>query len=130
MDVDEFNNNYLNILLDKLSKQSKSVFLLADFNVGLFKYNKHTPTNNILDSLFHICFYPILSNQLESVVLSKLLLIIFFSNIHSPSSVLGNVTASSISDHVSQFRMVHDGFLNSSSPKSNIYQRGWNNFDQ
>ena len=43
MDLDEFNNNYLNILLDKLSKQSKSVFFLADFDVGLFKYNKHTP---------------------------------------------------------------------------------------
>ena len=39
MDLDEFNNIYLNPLLDKISKESKSVFLLSDFNVNLLKYN-------------------------------------------------------------------------------------------
>ena len=32
MDVSDFNKNYLNILLDKLSKENKQVFLLGDFN--------------------------------------------------------------------------------------------------
>ena len=45
MDLDEFNDNYLNTLLDRISKESKSVFLLGDFNVELFKYDKHAPTN-------------------------------------------------------------------------------------
>ena len=45
MDLDEFNVNYLNTLLDKISKESKSVFLLGDFNVDFFKYDKHAPTN-------------------------------------------------------------------------------------
>ena len=80
IDLDEFSNNYLNILLDKLSKENKSFFLLVHFNVDLLKYNKHTPTNKFLYSLFPLCFYPILSNQLESVLLSKPLLIIFFSD--------------------------------------------------
>ena len=52
-----------------------------------------------------------------------------FSNIHTPSSVSGNLT-SSISDHLPQFLIVPDIFLNSSPPKSNIYERDWNNFDQ
>ena len=67
MDLDEFNDNYLNTLLDKISKENKSVFLLGDFNVDLLKYDKHAPTNEFLDSLswthfLHICFYHILFN--------------------------------------------------------------------
>ena len=51
MDLDEFNDNYLNTLLKKISKENKSVFLLGDFNVGLLKYDKHAQTNEFLDSL-------------------------------------------------------------------------------
>ena len=35
MNLDGFNNIYLNPLLDKTSKESKSVFLFGDFNVDL-----------------------------------------------------------------------------------------------
>ena len=35
MDLDEFNNIYLNHLLDKISKETKSIFLLGDFNLDL-----------------------------------------------------------------------------------------------
>ena len=33
MNVSDFNKNYLNTLLDKLSNGNKEVFLLGDFNV-------------------------------------------------------------------------------------------------
>ena len=36
----------------------------------------------------------------------------------------------SISNHLPQFFIVPDIFLNSSPPKSKIYERDWNNFDQ
>ena len=35
MDLDEFKENYLNFLLDKLSKENKCVFLLGDINVNI-----------------------------------------------------------------------------------------------
>ena len=57
MILDEFNDNYLNILLDKLSKENKSVFRLGHFNVDLLKY-KHAPTNEFLDSLSSHMFLP------------------------------------------------------------------------
>ena len=47
----------------------------------------------------------------------------------TPSHVSGNLT-SPVSDHLPQFIIVPDIFLNSSPPKSNIYEREWNNFDQ
>ena len=31
MDVSRFNENYLNTILDKLSKENKQIFLLGDF---------------------------------------------------------------------------------------------------
>ena len=35
MNVNEFNDDYLNELLDKLSKENKTVFLLGDINIKL-----------------------------------------------------------------------------------------------
>ena len=51
MDLNDFNINYLNNLLDKASKEQKSVFLLGDFDVNLLNYNDHNSTNDFLDSL-------------------------------------------------------------------------------
>ena len=51
MDLDDFNKNFLNKLLEKVSKEQKSVYLLGDFNVNLLNYNDHPPTNEFLDSL-------------------------------------------------------------------------------
>ena len=56
MDLNDFNTDYLNNLLDKVSKEQKFVFLIADFNVSLLNYNNHNPTNEFLDSLALIRF--------------------------------------------------------------------------
>ena len=45
MDLNEFNDYYLNELLIKLSSENKSVILLGDFNVDLMKYDNHHSTN-------------------------------------------------------------------------------------
>ena len=51
MDFADFNCNYLNKLLQNISKEQKSIFLLGDFNVNLLNYNEHNQTNEFLDSL-------------------------------------------------------------------------------
>ena len=58
MDVTDFNSNYLNKLLEKVSKEQKFVFLLGDFNINLLNYNVHNPTNELLDSLASDSFLP------------------------------------------------------------------------
>ena len=45
MDLADFNCNYLNKLLENISKDQKSIFLLGDFNVKLLNYNEHNQTN-------------------------------------------------------------------------------------
>ena len=56
MDLYQFNDNYLNILRDKISKENKPVLLFGDVNVDHLKYDKDAPTNE---------FYHISLNQLE-----------------------------------------------------------------
>ena len=51
MDLTDFNCNYLNKLLENISKEQKSIFLLGDFNVNHLNYNEHDQTNEFLDSL-------------------------------------------------------------------------------
>ena len=38
-DLTDFNCNYLNKLLENISKEQKSIFLLGDFNVNLLNYH-------------------------------------------------------------------------------------------
>ena len=45
MNINEFNGDYLNELLDKLSKENKSIFLFGDFKISLLNYDIHPPTN-------------------------------------------------------------------------------------
>ena len=58
MDLTDFNSNYLKNLLEKISKEQKSVFLLEDFNINLLNYNVQNPTNGFLDSPASNSFLP------------------------------------------------------------------------
>ena len=130
MDLDEFNYIYLNPLLDKISKESKSIFLLGDFNVDLLKYDHHAPTNEFLDSLSSHMFLPHIMQPTRVTSNSKTLIEDIFSNILGPDSLSGNLTAT-VFDHLPQFIIASNIFSNSPvGRKSNIYERDWTNFDQ
>ena len=60
MDLTDFNCNYLNKLLENISKEQKSIFLLGDFNVNLLNYNEHNQTNEFLNSLASNSFIPLI----------------------------------------------------------------------
>ena len=60
MDLNDFNCNYLNQLLENISKEKKFIFLLGDFKVNLLNYNEHNQTNEFLDSLASNSFIPLI----------------------------------------------------------------------
>ena len=68
MNINGFNDDYLNEPLDKLSKENKTIFLLGDFNINLLNNDIHPPTNEFLDSLsshyFFTIFYSLVGLQL------------------------------------------------------------------
>ena len=45
VDLTDFNCNYLNKLLENISKDQKSFFLRGDININLLNYNEHNQTN-------------------------------------------------------------------------------------
>ena len=129
MDVTYFNKNYLNPVLDKLSKESKQVFLLGDFNIDLLNYNDHQPTNEFLDYLASNSFLPYILQPPRLTSHSKTLIDIIFSNAISHEVTSGNITVT-ISNHLPQFLFFSNVFSNSSCQKSNIYGRDWPKFVQ
>ena len=129
MNINEFNNDCLNELLDKLYKEHKTIFLLGDFNINLLNYDIDPPTNEFLDSLSSNYFLPNILQNSRVTTNSKTLIDNIFSNMAVPNIISGNLTAS-ISDHLPQFLVVPNIFFNTSYPKSNNYEKDWSRFDQ
>ena len=129
MDLADFNCNYLNKLLENISKEQKSIFLLGDFNVNLLNYNEHNETNEFLDSLASNSFIPLILQPTRITSHSNTLIDNIFSNVIDPDIISGNLTAT-ISDHLPQFAIIPNMFGNISGNKSNIYERDWSKFDR
>ena len=128
MNINEFNNECLNELLDKLSKENKTIFLLGDFKINLLNYDIHPPTNEFLDSLSSHYFLPHILQPSRATTNPKTLVDIF-PNMAVPNIISGNLTAST-SDHLPQYLVAPNIFFNASYPKSNNYERDWSRFDQ
>ena len=129
MDLNDFNCNYLNQLLENISKEKKSIFLLGDFNVNLLNYNEHNQTNEFLDSLASNSFIPLILQPTRITSHSNTLIDNIFSSVINPDIISGNLTAT-ISDHLPQFAIIPNMFGNISGNKSNIYVRDWSKFDR
>ena len=99
MDLTEFNCIYLNKLLENISKEQKSIFLLGDFNVNLLNCNEHNQTNEFLDSLASNSFMPLILQPTRITSHSNTLADEMFSNVIDPDMIFGNLTAT-ISDHL------------------------------
>ena len=129
MELYDFNCNYLNKLLENISKEQKSIFLLGDFNVNLLNYNEHNQTNKFLDSLASNTFITLILQPTRITNHSTILIDNIFSNVIDPDIISGNLTAT-ISDHLPQFAIIPNMFGNISGNKSKIYERDWSKFDQ
>ena len=115
ININEFNDNYLNELLEKLSKENDIVFLLGDFNIYLLNYDTHPPTNTFLDSLSSHYFLPIYCSP-EMNSNSETLIYNIVSNMTVPNINYCNIT-DPISDHLPQFFVGSNIFLNSTYTK-------------
>ena len=128
IDLTNFNCNYLNQLLENISKEQKSIFLLGDFNVNLLNYNEHNQTNEFLDPFASNSYIPLILQPTRITSHSNTLIDNIFSNVIDPDIILGNLTAT-ISDHQPQSAIIPILF-GISGNKSNIYERDWSKVDR
>ena len=81
MGLSDFNSSYLNKILEKNSKEQKSILLLLNFNVNLMNYNAHNPADEFLDSLVSNSFIPLILQPTRITSHSNTLIVNIFSNI-------------------------------------------------
>ena len=122
MELTGFNSNYLNKLLENISKEQKFIFLLRDFNANLLNYNESNPTNEFLDSLASNSFIPLILQPTRIISHSNTLIDNIFSN-SIAADIIYLILTATISDHLPQFSIISNMFNNTASNKSNIYDR-------
>ena len=122
MPLQEFNEDHMEVVIQKLSKeQNKQIFLMGDFNVGLLKASQHKHSSiflNILESnsLIPQILLPTRINNRSSTLIDNI-----FTNSIDAAIISGNLT-STVSDHLPQFLIMP--LKNNSIPKQhNIFIR-------
>ena len=90
----DLNCNYLNKLLENISKKQKSIFLLGDFNVNLLNYNEHNQTIiGFLDSFVSNSFMPLILQPTRITSHSNTLIENIFSYVIDPDIISVHLTA-------------------------------------
>ena len=109
---------YINNLLNKLSKENKTVFFLGDFNIALLNYDQHSVANVFLDSISSHMFVPHFVQPTRIRNNSNTLIYNIYSNMITP------IGPSPPISHCSGY------FSNPPFTKLNTFERDWSKFDQ
>ena len=84
LSVADFNEDYLQHLLDKLSYERKNIILLGDFNIDLLHYETDYQTRNFLDKMYSNSLAPKITIPTRLTTHSKTLI----DNIFDTNTVL------------------------------------------
>ena len=126
LNISEFEIDHLSPLLDKISKEGKTVILMGDFNINLLNSNSDENISNFLDTLGNHLILPQITLPTRVAIQSKTLIDNIFMSPTKFERLSGNITTG-ISDHLPQFLLLNKSFYNSSTEQ---YARDWKNFDR
>lgn len=128
MPIDEFNSNFLNPLLEKVSTENKTLMLLGDFNIDLLKAESNSKVSNFLDIMGSHSLVPSILMPTRITTESKTLIDnIFISSTHK-DSLAGNIVCN-ISDHLPQF-VFFNNTMQQSSNQTPVFKQDWSKFNQ
>ena len=129
MDVNKFNENFLNPLISKLSLENKKLFLIGDFNIDLMKTDIDISISNFFDTITSNLMVPHIIYPTRITPTSRTLIDNIFSNaINFLQGYSGNLTLT-ISDHLAQFLIIPVNH-NYIPPKKNLFKQDTRNFDR
>ena len=128
MDPNEFVDDYMKPLNDKLNKENKHVYLTGDFNFDLLN-TTHTETFEFFDTMMSSFLLPSITlptkiNKEKSTVIDNI-----FTNHINPEMKSGNLQIA-ISDHLPSFLIVPKDNQNHLPKNQNLYTRRTKNFDR
>ncbi len=122
MDINVFNEDYLEKLLSKLDKENKMSYLMGDFNMDLLKVESEDKISEYYDILTSHLFVPHITLPTRITSTSKTLIDNIFSNDPDFANGLSGNFTFSISDHLPQF-LVMPEVLKGPPKRHNIYRR-------
>ena len=105
MELSEFNNHFLSVLLEIISKENKMVVLLGDFNADLLKYDHDEEVSGFLDAMYFKLLLPNISSPTRITSTSATLIDDIFTNGYDNTSTSGNLVTT-FSDHIAQILIV------------------------
>ena len=107
MKYHKFNNDFMNTLFDKLTKENKPSVISGDFNLNLIKYTQNRGVNQFLESILSNNFISHITLPTRVTEKSATLIDNIFTNNYEHNCVSGNITTY-ISDHLPQFFIIED----------------------
>ena len=110
MDPAEFNDLYLQNLLDTLAFESKDTFLMGDFNINILQYDSNKDSQEFLDKMHSNFLLPYIFSPSRVTSRSQTLIDNIFSNKIEVKRSSGNITTT-ISDHYAQFLLLKNNNL-------------------
>ena len=108
--ISSFVTDHLNPILSHPRIQSKTSYILGDFNVNLLNHSSHPPTADFIDAMFAASFLPLINRPTRISNTSSTLIDNIFTNTpHTQHSLSGILTAD-VSDHLPIFHISKHSF--------------------
>ena len=115
MEVTEFNDVFLQNILEKLSYENKEIIVMDDFNIDILKHDSNSDSATFLDNMYENLLLPYITSPTRVIPRSQTLTDNIFSHILEEDIISGNITTT-ISDHYIQPVL----FKNQIKSKTNI----------
>ena len=124
--IDEFNNQFLSPMLEKVSFENKEVYLMGDFNINLLNYESNQETADFLNNMHSNSLVPYITLPTRITPRSKTLIDNIFFNEINEAALSGNLVTD-ISDHHAQFLITPKILEN--NPNKVTLRRSYKNFN-
>ena len=117
LSISDFNKNYIEPLLDKISFENKICSIMGDFNIDLLKIDSNEDANSFYINMTSHFFAPFILQPTRPI--SKTLIDNIFINSIEYPSYSGNLTIQ-LSDHLFQFTILEGFYKELIAKKQNI----------
>ena len=97
--------DHIDLTLQKVQKENKTVFMMGDFNINLLKYESHPETNDFINLMVSHYLLPHILHPTRVTDHSATIIDNIFSNNVESDTVSGNIL-SQITDHFPQFLII------------------------
>ena len=125
--INDFADDHLDPLLNKISLEDKECVIMGDMNINLLKINTNSAYGNFYNTFSSNNFSPFIL-QPTRLIAKTLIDNIYFNSLNYDSSS-GNLLVE-ISDHLIQYLILENFVKKSKVPKSTIYKRDFKNFNE